>query len=32
MSKKSLGNKFVPQYVKNYFERPWFERDLMEYF
>ena len=32
MSKKSLGNKFVPQYVKNYFERPWFKRDLIEYF
>ena len=33
MNKKEfLGNKYVPEYARNYFSKPWYERDLMGYF
>lgn len=30
--KKILGSKYVPIYAENYFLRPWYEKDLMNYF
>ena len=32
MTKKSLGNKYAPTYAGDYFSRPWYEKDLMNYF
>ena len=31
-SKPMLGSKYVPKYAGKYFRRPWYEKDLMEYF
>ena len=30
--KQILGNKYVPEYARDYFSKPWYERDLMGYF
>ena len=29
---KFLGSSYVLQYRKNYFDLPWYERDLMSYY
>ena len=30
--KPLVSSKYVPKYYGNYFDRPWYEKDLMEYF
>ena len=34
MEKKNqfLGAKYVPEFSGNYLDKPWYERDLMDYF
>ena len=29
---KFLGSSYVPKYQKNYFDLPWYERDVMNYY
>ena len=31
MNNKIYAAKYIPRYQENYFELPWFERDLMTY-
>ena len=30
--KPLVGSKYMPKYYGNYFDRPWYEKDLTEYF
>ena len=27
-----FGTKYIPEYCANYFDKPWYEKDLMGYF